>query len=85
MTQCEHCGRDTPDEAFCTWCGAHRVGAGSDARAGARTMPRIRESTSASPVWSPLFSRTCPGTGCTSSAGGLVGGLAVVVALVAGA
>lgn len=31
MTPCEHCGRDTPDEPFCTWCGAHRSSTGGDA------------------------------------------------------
>ncbi len=25
MTPCEHCGRETPDQAFCVWCGAHRT------------------------------------------------------------
>ncbi len=25
MPTCEHCGHETPDETFCTWCGAHRV------------------------------------------------------------
>lgn len=25
MITCDHCGRDTPDEAFCTFCGAHRA------------------------------------------------------------
>jgi RsiW-degrading membrane proteinase PrsW (M82 family) len=24
MPKCEHCGRETPDEPFCTWCGADR-------------------------------------------------------------
>jgi RsiW-degrading membrane proteinase PrsW (M82 family) len=32
MPTCEHCGRETPDEPFCTWCGSHRIAATADPR-----------------------------------------------------
>jgi RsiW-degrading membrane proteinase PrsW (M82 family) len=35
MVTCEHCGRQTPDETFCTYCGAHRA-------RGAGEVPRRR-------------------------------------------
>jgi RNA polymerase subunit RPABC4/transcription elongation factor Spt4 len=32
MTSCDHCGRETPDEPFCTWCGSDRHGGNEDPR-----------------------------------------------------
>ncbi|HET9060424.1 MAG TPA: PrsW family glutamic-type intramembrane protease [Acidimicrobiales bacterium] len=38
MNPCPKCGRDTPDEPFCTWCGAQQAGGGVAGRG-----PRRRE------------------------------------------
>jgi hypothetical protein len=32
MPACDHCGQDTPDEPFCTWCGSDRHGGNEDPR-----------------------------------------------------
>lgn len=32
MPTCDHCGRETPDEPFCTWCGSDRQGGNDDPR-----------------------------------------------------
>ena len=84
MTQCEHCGRDTPDEPFCTWCGAHRVGTGTDARARRKDYAaHTGEHVSQPSVVTTLFPHL-PRHRVHEFRWGLVGGLAVVVALVGG-
>jgi len=84
MTQCEHCGRDTPDEPFCTWCGAHRLGTGTDARARRKDYAaHTGEHVSQPSVVTTLFPHL-PRHRVHEFRWGLVGGLAVVVALVGG-
>jgi RsiW-degrading membrane proteinase PrsW (M82 family) len=84
MTQCEHCGRDTPDEPFCTWCGAHRVYAGADARTRRRDYAaHSGEHVSQPSVVTTLFPHL-PRHRVHEFRWALLGGLAVVVALVGG-
>jgi RsiW-degrading membrane proteinase PrsW (M82 family) len=84
MTQCEHCGRDTPDQPFCTWCGAHRSSGGSDAR----TRPKDYAAHSGEHVSQPSVVTTLlphlPRHRVHEFRWGLIGGLAVIVALVGG-
>lgn len=84
MIQCPHCGREAPDEAFCTWCGAHLSGSVADPR-------RRRHHYAADPtehvahpsVVTTLFPHL-PRHRVHEFRWGLAGGLAVVVLLVAG-
>jgi RsiW-degrading membrane proteinase PrsW (M82 family) len=84
MTQCEHCGRDTPDEPFCTWCGAHRVGATVDPRTRREDYAaQSGEHVSQPSIVTTLFPHL-PRHRVHEFRWGLAGGLAVVVALVGG-
>ena len=82
MTPCEHCGRDTPDEAFCTWCGAHRASTGGEAR----TRRKDYAAHSGEHVSQPSVITTLlphlPRHRVHEFRWGLIGGIAVVVALV---
>src|SRR5579875_3553501 len=84
MTPCEHCGRDTPDEAFCTWCGAHRGSSGDAAKARRHDYAAHAGEHVAQPsVVTTLFPHL-PRHRAHEFRWGLIGGLAVVVALVGG-
>ena len=84
MTQCEHCGRDTPDEPFCTWCGAHRTDVAGDPV----TRRRDYAAHSGEHVNQPSVITTLlphlPRHRVHEFRWGLIGGVAVVVALVGG-
>lgn len=84
MTECEHCGRETPDEPFCTWCGAHR-GSPVDNPV---TRRRDYAAHSGEHVTQPAVITTLlphlPRHRVHEFRWGLIGGLAVVVALVGG-
>ena len=82
MTPCEHCGRDTPDEAFCTWCGAHRVSEGGEARTRRKDYAaHTGEHVSQPSVITTLLPHL-PRHRVHEFRWGLIGGLAAVVALV---
>src|SRR5579875_456748 len=84
MTPCEHCGRDTPDVAFCTWCGAHRGSSGDAAKARRHDYAAHAGEHVAQPsVVTTLFPHL-PRHRAHEFRWGLIGGLAVVVALVGG-
>lgn len=82
MTQCEYCGRDTPDGAFCTWCGAHRLGGGDEARSRRHEYAAHAGEHVAQPsVVTTLFPHL-PRHRVHEFRWGLIGGLGVVVVLV---
>ncbi len=84
MTPCEHCGRDTPDEAFCTWCGAHRASIGPAAQSRRHDYAAHAGEHVAQPsVVTTLFPHL-PRHRAHEFRWGLIGGLAVIVALVGG-
>lgn len=84
MPICEHCGHETPDETFCTWCGAHRVLIGPSARRRIHHYAAAPGEHVAQPsVISTLFPHL-PSHRVHEFRWGLVGGLLVVVGLVAG-
>ena len=84
MTPCEHCGRDAPDEAFCTWCGAHRAGLGDQARTRRHDYAASAGEHVAQPsVVTTLFPHL-PRYRVHEFRWALIGGLAVVVGLVGG-
>jgi RsiW-degrading membrane proteinase PrsW (M82 family) len=83
MPTCEHCGRETPDEPFCTWCGAHRTGKSGD-------PDQRRHHYAAHPgehVWQPSVISTLlphlPRHRVHEFGWGLILGLAAVVGLTA--
>lgn len=84
MKQCEHCGRDTPDEAFCTWCGAHRAGVGSEARGRRKDYAASTGEHVNQPSVITTLLPHLPRHKVHEFRWGLIGGLAVVVALVGG-
>ncbi len=85
LTPCKQCGRDTPDQPFCTWCGADRA---SGAEPGARTQRRLYAAHSGEHVNQPSVVTTLlphlPRHRVHEFRWGLIGGLAVIVALVGG-
>ncbi len=85
MTPCQHCGKDTPDEAFCTWCGAHRTLGQADA---ARTRRHEYAAHSGEHVAQPSVITTLfphlPRHLVHEFRLALLAGLAVVVGLVGG-
>lgn len=84
MTPCEHCGRDAPDEAFCTWCGAQRHGTGPQARSRRHDYAAHTGEHVAHPsVITTLFPHL-PRHRVHEFRWGLIGGLAVAVVLVGG-
>jgi RsiW-degrading membrane proteinase PrsW (M82 family) len=82
MTPCEHCGRETPDEAFCTWCGARRGSEVDDPR----TRRKDFAAQSGEHVTQPSVITTLlphlPRHRVHEFRWALIGGIAVVVALV---
>lgn len=82
MTPCEHCGRETPDEPFCTWCGAPRVSQG----AGPRPRSQDFAAHSGEHVSQPSVITTLlphlPRHRVHEFRWALIGGIAVIVALV---
>jgi hypothetical protein len=84
MTPCEHCGRDTPDEPFCTWCGAHRgYPAPHAARRPHRYAVHPGEHLAHPSIVSTMFPHL-PSDRQHEFRWGLLAGLAAVVGLVAG-
>jgi RsiW-degrading membrane proteinase PrsW (M82 family) len=84
MTQCEHCGRDTPDEPFCTWCGAHRSAPEGEAVSRRKDYAaQSGENVSQPSVITTLLPHL-PRHRVHEFRWGLIGGLAIVVALVGG-
>ena len=82
MTPCEHCGRDAPDEAFCTWCGAHRVGGGDEARARRQDFAAHSGEHVTQPSVVTTLLPHLPRHRVHEFRWGLIGGIAVVVSLV---
>jgi RsiW-degrading membrane proteinase PrsW (M82 family) len=82
MTPCEHCGRDTPDQAFCIWCGTRRTedlgGSHGHHHYGVQPGEHVAQP---SPI-TTLFPHL-PGHRVHEFRWALIGGLAVVVLLVA--
>jgi len=82
MTPCQHCGKETPDEAFCTWCGANRFGEGGDAQARRKDFAaHTGEHVSQPSVITTLLPHL-PRHRVHEFRWALIGGIAVVVALV---
>jgi RsiW-degrading membrane proteinase PrsW (M82 family) len=82
MTPCDHCGKDTPDEAFCTWCGAHRVVLGVDARSRRTDYAAHSGEHVAQPAVVTTLLPHLPRHRVHEFRWALIGGIAVVVALV---
>ncbi|HTW10268.1 MAG TPA: PrsW family intramembrane metalloprotease [Acidimicrobiales bacterium] len=82
MTPCEHCGKETPDEAFCTWCGAHRAGPLADARTRRKDYAAHSGEHVAQPAVVTTLLPHLPRHRVHEFRWALIGGIAVVVALV---
>ena len=84
MNPCEHCGKDTPDEAFCTWCGAHRAVAAGQAKARRQDYAAHTGEHVAQPSVVTTLLPHLPRHRVHEFRWALIGGLAVVVGLVGG-
>src|SRR5580658_3339390 len=82
MTPCEHCGRDTPDEPFCTWCGARREGGGGEAPSRFKEFAAHSGEHVSQPSVVTTLLPHLPGHRAHEFRWALIGGIAVVVALV---
>lgn len=84
MQTCQHCGRETPDEPFCTWCGAHLSTQGETAKRRFHSyVAHAGEHVSQPSVVSTIFPHL-PRHRMHEFRWALLGGLGVVVALVGG-
>lgn len=84
VPRCEHCGRPTPDEAFCTWCGAQRTGGVHRARFRAHHFAAHPGEHIAQPSVISTLLPHLPSHRQHEFRWGLLAGLAAVVGLVAG-
>jgi RsiW-degrading membrane proteinase PrsW (M82 family) len=83
MTPCEHCGRDTPDQAFCVWCGAHRTAAIGNPQTRHHSYAAHPGEHVAQPSTITTLFPHLPRERVHEFRWSLLGGLAVVVVLVA--
>ena len=82
MTPCQNCGKDAPDEAFCTWCGARRSSGGPSAKTRySDYAAQPGEHVSQPAVVSTLLPHL-PRHRVHEFRWALIGGIAVIVALV---
>lgn len=84
MIPCEYCGRETPDEAFCTFCGAHRSAGVQNPRGRPhRYAAHPEEHVSHPSIVTTLFPHLASHR-VHEFRWALLGGVAVVVGLVSG-
>jgi voltage-gated potassium channel Kch len=83
VVKCQHCGRDTPDEAFCTWCGGQRTAGIANPRLRRQHYAAHPGEHVAQPSVISTLLPHLPSHRLSDFRWGLLAGLAVVIGLVA--
>jgi RsiW-degrading membrane proteinase PrsW (M82 family) len=83
MPTCDHCGRETPNEPFCTWCGSDRHAGNGDPRRRVHHYAAHPGEHVAQPHLLSTLLPHLPGTRLHEFRWALIGGVAAVVVLTA--